>query len=579
MDTAYRLPFELKFYIHYNNNVIVKECIEFADVENAKDEVDTVQIEENDEVSILFNSTDQTARLYLEALDIIPTEYGITLDEDGNLYRSISPVEIPLYKINNNFDALRVDKFQLTIECDNKKYYGMLTVNPKQLDINEWENMRNDLELELKGLALDIVRRNTGLGKKTSEIMPPEHLYKFFVMKKHNEKILQALIDIQDKPRCRIEKKYQNKPAYEANDIDKVSIKHYLNKCNENEYYVPEKLISYNISENRMLKKILIGYEKELSTFIALVNTSIHNISSISDNTQYEKMYLDTLEHYRVTAIKLKKVTNIIKQAPWFKSVESREEQITHTFAMDSRYGAIYRMYRELKKKEIKINIDPMYSYSWKKSSVLYEMWCYIRLCRLFQKKYALTEDTFSLGLKDDVLVPYLKKGTKAIFQDEKVRLEVIYNKKLVRSKNQSTLQENPYYMINNHVVPDIVINIYYLPKNEMYIGSVVLECKYRKVNSFWRGTTMSSREQIQAYYLGAKSWYYFNMKGRHNVRPVQKVFVLTPDKVRCDELDGEIVLREFRPNNEMVQEQLIDEVWEVIKDRINEVERSEDED
>ena len=64
MDIASNLPFVLRI----NNNA----CEQFAATEEEiyADEFPTIKIVENEEVTILFNSSDSTARLYLDALDI-----------------------------------------------------------------------------------------------------------------------------------------------------------------------------------------------------------------------------------------------------------------------------------------------------------------------------------------------------------------------------------------------------------------------------------------------------------------------------------------------------------------------------
>lgn len=119
--------------------------------------------------------------------------------------------------------------------------------------------------------------------------------------------------------------------------------------------------------------------------------------------------------------------------------------------------------------------------------------------------------------------------------------------------------------MLNSHVQPDIVLHIY---QEAVYLGSIVVECKYRKVNSFWNGSTMSSREQIMSYWHGSKSCYFMGKIGKLlDVRPVKCVYVLTPDETCEEKMDGKIQLTSVRPGNDVSLEHL----YQSIEDRIEE--------
>ena len=48
----------------------------------------------------------------------------------------------------------------------------------------------------------------------------------------------------------------------------------------------------------------------------------------------------------------------------------------------DVRYNAFYKMYRELQQNNVSIQWSENYAYSWKLSSKMYEIWCFIKMCR-----------------------------------------------------------------------------------------------------------------------------------------------------------------------------------------------------
>ena len=117
MDTVSNLPFILSV----NGN----SCEQFATSEEKiyYDDFATIKIVENEEITILFNSSDSSARLYLDALDILPDGNDVLIDEEGRIYRLASATPFPLYKQGNDYDALRVDAFRICVTCEVKKYY------------------------------------------------------------------------------------------------------------------------------------------------------------------------------------------------------------------------------------------------------------------------------------------------------------------------------------------------------------------------------------------------------------------------------------------------------------------------
>ncbi len=529
MDIASNLPFILKI----NDN----SCEFFSTTEERiySDDFRTIKIVENEEVVVFFNSSDKSARLYLDALDILPDGNDVWADEEGRIYRSVSDAPIPLYKQGNDYDALRVDAFRICVSCEGQKYFSLLEVLPKQLSVNEWAMMRDDLENEIRGLAQDIVRRNIGVGNERNGAIPPQKLYTFFIMQKYASRVLSALIALQNAPKYHIITNYLEEDSTKAVKMDAVTIRKYLHRGgSESQYSVPVKQITYDIQENRLLKRIVAIYDCELTQFI----TSISNIveyrknSQLQEHKQYHIFYEQGLNKFLDTAKKLRKISSIIKTQDWYQTVGPlRDGIIPHAFALDSRYGVLYKMYEDLRKPDFRIQLDPNYSYSWKKSSSLYEMWCYVKICRAFAEEYEIVGNGWELCFGSDMLFPYLANGVAMAFENENIRVDIIFDQFIPSKPSLSKLHNHPFYTVGKHKRPDITIDIY-TQKDDWYIGSIILECKYRKLSSFWYGNSdWSSRPQIQAYYTDAKSELtYDGLGGLLDIRPVQSVIVLTPD-------------------------------------------------
>lgn len=580
MDTAYNLPFQAYLIVNPNTSPQKIDFGPWTDIQLSHEpEEDCATIKENDEMDLYFNSTDKEARLYLDALECCPSSNRIMVDDEGFVYCTPGEEVIKLYRSDSSYDALRVDVLQISVICGLNSYFSFLKIAPKQLSLEEWKIMRDDLETEIQGLAQDIVRRNIGLGDETKGLLPPDDLYAFLIINKNAHAIMSALLDIKDKPKYKLKKRYEEVDESKNREIDTETVKKYLQRGALNHtLFVPRRDIVYDIQENRLLKKIIKAYDEKLAHFIDVIYSTLNyrkqRLTRYPKHSLYDEKYIQGLESYLATAEKLKKITNIIKSAEWFQTVKNPEDMfIPHSFAVDSRYGSLYRMYSEMNKRNFSVQLDPQYSYSWKKSSSLYEMWCYICICRSFLQQYTEVGLRVQDIFMKDHLFPFLKSGTKILLENEDSAVEIIYDSVLPKKSEQVKLYGHPLYITGKHTRPDICINMY-SKKSGWYVGSFIIECKYRSLKAFWYGNTWSSREQIKAYHNDSKSPLFFNgfLDLFTSSRPVLHVFTFTPDIFDEREYsDDQVTLLTFRPTKdrdivEKVCERLIDEVSNAVK-------------
>ena len=580
MDTAYNLPFQAYLIVNPNTSAQKIDFGPWGDIQLSHEpEEDCATIKENDEMDLYFNSTDKEARLYLDALECCPSSNRIMVDDEGFVYCTPGEEVIKLYRSDSSYDALRVDVLQISVMCGLNSYFSFLKIAPKQLSLEEWKIMRDDLETEIQGLAQDIVRRNIGLGDEAKGLLPPDDLYAFLIINKNAHAIMSALLDIKDKPKYKLKKRYEEVDESKNREIDTETVKKYLQRGALNHtLFVPRRDIVYDIQENRLLKKIIKAYDEKLAHFIDVIYSTLNyrkqRLTRYPKHSLYDEKYIQGLESYLATAEKLKKITNIIKSAEWFQTVKNPEDMfIPHSFAVDSRYGSLYRMYSEMNKRNFSVQLDPQYSYSWKKSSSLYEMWCYICICRSFLQEYTEVGLRVQDIFMKDHLFPFLKSGTKILLENEDSAVEIIYDSVLPKKSEQVKLYGHPLYITGKHTRPDICINMY-SKKSGWYVGSFIIECKYRSLKAFWYGNTWSSREQIKAYHNDSKSPLFFNgfLDLFTSSRPVLHVFTFTPDIFDEREYsDDQVTLLTFRPTRdrdivEKVCERLIDEVSNAVK-------------
>lgn len=257
MDTAYNLPFQAYLIVNPNTSA---QKIDFGPWDGIQlshgPEENCATIKENDEMDLYFNSTDKEARLYLDALECCPSSNRIMVDDEGFVYCTPGEEVIKLYRSDSSYDALRVDVLQISVTCGLNSYFTYLKILPKQLSLEEWKIMRDDLETEIQGLAQDIVRRNIGLGDEVKGILPPDELYAFLIINKNAHAIMSALLDIKDKPKYKLKKRYEEVDESKNREIDTETVKKYLRRGALNHtLLVPRRDVVYDIQENRLLKK------------------------------------------------------------------------------------------------------------------------------------------------------------------------------------------------------------------------------------------------------------------------------------------------------------------------------------
>lgn len=287
-----------------------------------------------------------------------------------------------------------------------------------------------------------------------------------------------------------------------------------------------------------------------------------------------EESNKEMLLEFRETAEKLKKVTAILKAQEWFGKVGKLSgPYIPHSFILDTRYNTIYQMHMELKQNEVQIHLNPEFDYTWKRSSYLYEMWCFFKVCHFCFEKLDLEYSDWNFDLKGEVFFPFLKEGTMVRFSNPVIRVDVVYDQCLPLEKEATDIN-HPLYIAKqhgnhrNHNRPDIVLNVYDNERN-VYLGSIILECKYRKLHSFWsEDSTRSSRGQLEAYYNNARSSHLLAGLGESfNIRPISKVLALSPDD-RADGLEQEdfgIEIKTFKPTEDGREEHINQWIFEEI--------------
>lgn len=541
--------------------------------------------------------------------DIFDIKFDINYDNIENKFIIQAPKNNEYNEINllSNIPA---GKYILKLVINGERYYSYIEIE-KKINCSTWKNMVNFLEKEINGLAYSIAWKNQGLtlDKNSSDMKSiNKKLYPLYLIETYSDILISVLTDLNEKPKHKVEKIYVKNIHSKSFNNDIVTLRKNSRNSKNNLYkYTYNKQITYDIEENRILKKIIKFINSELVSIIKLLKKNIDTTTE-KFRTRYLK-YLNSSQ-------KLINIINIIQYSEWYKEIsDTTSGYIPHSLVLDSRYGTLYKIYNELLNPIESINFNSNFYEITKTSNLLYEIWCYIGICKLFEndEEYTVTKDFFNQY--EHEIYPELKENTMFIVENDDVCLHINYNKTLKNITNSdldnldininteyndvnSTIIDNevienyltkdlnfdninknpvlygkfqniinynlynlhkqnidlkelfnndeniikpdilnPFYTIGFNNKPDITIDIY-SKNSDCYIGSIVVECKYRSFNSYWNIYEKFQKQgtcnhQVNSYSNDTRvnpfiENHYFNLD--IDSRPVKKVFILSPN-------------------------------------------------
>ncbi len=499
-------------------------------------------LKELDSFYLYFDSDDSDAKLYMDGLEFIPDN----ISKHSNTYEDyLSPSKnyYPMYIYDSGCYPFRVGIYEIRIEEYGQVYYALLRIEPRHINSEEWVLLRDDLEMELRGLSQDLVRKKIGFGDNVFASLPVGILQEFLIINKYANNLLGALIDLKDRPNFKIEKEYKKRELCEAKNIDNVTIKDYLIKGSESDrYLIPDRIVSYDLQENRWIKKIIETYEENLNKFLESIHYSkLAIISEIESSEQHEyalteaavkKNLLEQLDIYESTAVKILKISNILKLQEWYNKVTPLKDGYTpHVLVMDARYGVLYNLYNDLKSKKFNVDIDKNYAYVWKNTYKLYEIWCFIKIYKMLISDTLNFNPQYDMVINNEhsILIPMIAPGTCLTFKKNNIIIKLYYDKIIPNTYEKTDCHSDPIFTSGRHNKPDARLDIYI---DNLYIRSIIFEFKYRTINNFWnKNNNTASYDQIISYKDNTKSIYIENYKPKKSMRfrPVEEVWVLHP--------------------------------------------------
>jgi len=584
MDIPFKVVFQqsINKYEHEEVPILnfkhsIKELYAMLD-----EEIDTVT--ENLDLSILFTSEDEEARFYMDGLDIISVNL-LEIDTEEKAYLSPSPTPLYIFKNELKKDKKNEEEnsdenlgyyplipgyYRIKVVANGEIYYSWLKVEPKQINEGQWVSMREEVEDTLHGLAQDLIRKNAGLEVDTDLPIPIQKLHKLYILKKDFTKWITSLRHIKNHPRMRLKKEYNLVPRENAKYLDAVSIR-YLARHPEskNQVYSPYRVQNYNLLENQWIKWIMRFITREINDLQSYLKNHKNqvekelkelkkhkSISPMHIQFRSKEKVLEELNGYEKFISRVRSECISLLSTDWIEEVDEKQPvTVSHVMRLDPSYRQIYKLYRELKSKDLSLDLEKNYDYYWKRTDLLYEIWGFIQVVKGLQnesvgfeveKGWIFNIDTQSESLE----LPFLEPGTLIDFKKDNIKLRLVYDGSLPYNRKE-TKKDHPLYANYTNNRPDARIDLY---EDEVYIGTIVLDFKYRPIWHIWNDKKLNPRyridtmRQLISYRENLKSVYLFQGKinAWHQYNPIHEVWAVYPKHIN-----------NYKPKNPMEEYQI----------------------
>ncbi|MEO2211394.1 DUF2357 domain-containing protein [Paenibacillus amylolyticus] len=530
-----------------------KSVTKYYDTEDCLESGYSFELTENKKTSIVFNSTDSEARLYLYGIESLLDD-RIEYDEYGEAYLKPSEKEFFLYTLD--YYPLIPGVYVGKLIIKSMLYYLPFCIKPKQVNNQQLELIKQDLENSIKGLAIDFIKRVISIDESTSQAVPPILLKQLMILKKHHRIVLAALADLGMKVNYRIQKEYKWTKEERAKKIDSITVRTMQTKpFHVGQLLVPGNALNFNLVENRWLKFMVLSMLKLIDRFMASLDIYTEQIAvEIIELNRYsyqESNKREIIEKQRVVVelrehqsllLRMKSGFHMILRAPWYSEVSNQiMSNPPHTLLADARYRAVYQLYRELKIDEISISTSSELIYQWKRTDKLYEMWGYIQVLKLLNSldfepvsgwiyNSPLTNNT--------LLIPHLSSGERVTLTKNDIKINCVYDSNLPIVSEETDPTIAPLYM-GKHNRPDCRLDFFI---EDTYYGSLIVEFKYRPLTNFWSQSLYSTMgrykvmEQLIAYKRDSNSTYLYGesqdkLRRIFSPRPVLEVWAIYPDE------------------------------------------------
>ncbi|MFJ8458904.1 DUF2357 domain-containing protein [Lysinibacillus xylanilyticus] len=368
------------------------------------------------------------------------------------------------------------------------------------MTIEQWIFMREEVEAELTGLARDILYKRTGTHLNDDSPLPLNLINKIELINSSFNKWRVAIEHVFKNPRYRLKKAYKKVDKSKARLLDQVSLRKMSFDSQANgkgQVYSCENVCSYDPLENKWLKFYISGIFKQLTSLFKELDHFLLEIEAvIKKKMKYKNTYMHDLQYHKLLSTKEDlqlhrfKLTSIINDCNkflnlgWVKELDgSRPMQNSMVIQTDPNYRTIFKFYKDIMVKNYEISLSPEYTYYWKRTDQMYEIWGFIQFIKAFTSEelgYQIQKGwIYSASISNErvFVVPFLKQGTTIELIKGDIQVNLVYDATITRTDVSQLLYTD---MSANR--PDLRLDFY---KEGEYINSIIIDFKYRPLKKF----------------------------------------------------------------------------------------------
>ena len=505
-------------------------------------------------------------------------------------------------------DSLVPGQYNLIVDKPNERIEFLFNVNPKNIKLKELLDMREILEKICNGLSKDIYKERLGLkesdlNKCNIDFEAYNYLYENF------GRLIYSMRSIIKNP---INTIYNNYKVGRIVGKQDYKTSKWLNKkgiIKKNKFLSKHTYLESNIKENIIIKDILINILYFLDTILNEfnycrynINNKIRNSNDKMERLQYRKLksnglayvkrkqyeisrdcdiiqkdikcykkriHLLNVEISKILSIKYE-INNFLNNS-WIKYVQNngKELVVSKSIYKNNNYYCIYDIYRKMFYENSQRVSGKRFAL--KKSSILYEIYCFIIIKDILEKMDYEWVDGWMREKHDKFVVGGdLESGDYVIMIKDNIKIEMFYDIFIDRASDVIGSDKSKIVSSNSERRrPDILISLY---KDDVFIKSMIVEVKYRRKCCLYdKDIETDIIHQLKEY---RNLDFYDGINKKIDLsRPIQKVITIFPDdkeEVIKEEIYGFIFLslkpKENLRNSTLGYQNLYNEISSFVK-------------
>lgn len=437
--------------------------------------------------------------------------------------------------------------YVMTVEGAGRAWYGILEINPRYMEKQSWQEMRDELVEEIKTLSFDFMKRNIHISRQLEGALGvnTEMLLRFYTIRDESPVVLNVLDELARTANSRLALRMKHvRTLGDRRTEPHIRPQHFHDRAGAPTTPALYTEMTWDVAENRFAKALLMKLDQNLFTFIKEIDGHVERledrqceIARFSRDREY-RMGVKALSQfidYRKRATLLRQSIRRVTLAPWYEETKGEmPETMPMAVFRDPRYSVLYRLYKNLENPFSSLDVSSFYQFQWKRTDKLYEMWGFLRFIKaLMAKGWELEDGVEVLKEEGKYRLASLESGTEIRLKRENAEIRLVYDGIVPGNSADTSRDKAPLYTNNSHRQPDLRMDYY---KEGLYYGSLVADFKYRDVLFLWQdeNRSYSIRKQFNAY-RDMNTRFYRDMTEAASLRdsrPVKEVWAVFPKEI-----------------------------------------------